>query len=344
MIVRLINMESNLIIKSISKQFLLVFFTLVIAAACDSSRTNDAVVDGSSPNGQDPDISEGPQNESAASMQGETTNNGVDTSGAGNDQDEVELMEADYPKDPVEIAMTWNASMVTIPNGDGGVISGNIGLLNSSTLTREQKLPVALYLHGCSGFFSGDDFRMDWLARQGYATIAPDSFARSFYPDSCNVSTREAWLYKPTIEMRQNDAAYALEQIRSFSWVDQDNVYIYGFSEGGLTAVTLNSTNPLHRTKARVVEGWNCISIPWEEYTGISSPDTEPLLTLFANQDPWLLGEQITDSCANFISPTNGSQSVLIDYAPLNTQHTLLEALEIQEIVLNFLLQQQALR
>lgn len=335
-----------------SKLRLLVMCSFLLASGCDSGKSDDFPVESNSTSESGTDTNESSmdtnevdvtQQGSETSTQDEATGEDADVSIDEENQSTVELMEDEYPTNPAEISMTWDASMVTIPNGNGGIISGTIDELSNSILENDTKLPVAVYLHGCSGFFSGDDFRMSWLARQGFVTVAPDSFARSFYPESCNVSTREGWKYKPTIEMRQNDAKYALEQIRSFPWVDQDNVYIYGFSEGGLTAVTLNSSNPLHRTKARVVEGWNCVSIPWEEYTGISSPDTEPLLTLFADQDPWLRGEELAESCANFISETNGSQSILIDYAPLNTMHTLLEAPEIQEIVLNFLLQQQSL-
>jgi len=252
------------------------------------------------------------------------------------------LAENEYPASRAEMALTWNASLVKVPDGSGGVIKSSISELENGAISINGPVPVAIYLHGCDGFWFGSDYRMDWLASQGYVTIAPNSFARSFYPESCNVVSRTGWQYKPIISMRQFDTGYALEQVRQFPWVDTQNIVLYGFSEGAVISANFNSTNPKHQVSARVLEGWSCVSIPWEEYQGMHVPESEPVLTLIADRDPWLQGDPLTVSCADFISQTNGSQSVTVDYEPLRNSHTLLEDAAIQEIVLNFLLQQQS--
>jgi len=151
-------------------------------------------------------------------------------------------------------------------------------------------------------------FRMNWLARNGFAVIAPSSFARAFYPESCNLETRESGLYRPTLGLRQNDADYAIEQARIFPWV----------------------------VKARVAESWTCHS-GWDEFIGINAPENEPVLSLLADDDPWYTSEFHKGSCEEFMSVTNGSFSFVVDYPPLRHQHELMENSDVREIVLDLL-------
>ena len=108
--------------------------------------------------------------------------------------------------DPAEMERTWQAALVRIPKSRGSFASTTIAELQEGALSPVGVWPTVIYLHGCTGFWSGTKTRIDFLARNGYAVIAPASLARLKYPQSCRPRTHQGGLYRPTLKMRQNDA------------------------------------------------------------------------------------------------------------------------------------------
>lgn len=243
-------------------------------------------------------------------------------------------------QDPLELARTWRAAMVSVPDGLGGVVETTTSALESGAMQIEGLYPVVIWMHGCNGFWSGTSYRLNWLARNGFVAVAPLSLARSFYPRSCNLDTFESGLYRPTLTMRQYDAGYAIQQVRKFSWADQGNLFLAGLSEGGAVATTYASqTEPGANLKARIAEAWGCHA-GWREYEGINASPDEAVLTLLADRDPWYTADFHQGDCGEFMSQENGSLSFVVDYAPTRYMHELWEQPEIQEIILDFLLRQ----
>ena len=243
--------------------------------------------------------------------------------------------------DPAELERAWMAARVRIPEADGGYFSTTMTELNSSARTIAGSWPTVIYLHGCTGVWSGTYTRINFLARNGYAVIAPVSFARSKYPRSCNPETHQGGLYRPTLYMRQNDAGYAIARAKALPWVDDNNVYLMGLSQGGITAATFSSTDIGTSVRARIVEGWTCHA-GWPEYGGINAPDSEPVLTLVGSGDPWFQSRWTKGDCTKFIDPSNGSKSVVYSSGYLSGRHELLESREVQDIVLQFLEQHRS--
>jgi len=246
-----------------------------------------------------------------------------------------EMKSSDW-SDPAELERAWLAARVRIPKPDGGYVRTTMGELNSGSRTIAGVWPTVIYLHGCAGVWSGTYTRIDFLARNGYAVIAPVSFARQKYPRSCSPEQHEGGLYRPTLYMRQHDAGHAIAKARELPWVDGDNVFLMGLSQGGITTATFFSTSPEKSLRGRVVEGWTCHA-GWPEYGGINAPDNEPVLTLVGSQDPWFQDRWTKGDCTKFIDPSNGSRSVVYSSGYLSARHELLESSEVQETVLEFL-------
>lgn len=95
------------------------------------------------------------------------------------------------------------------------------------------KIPVAIHLHGCSGFTVNDESHVyrDILLSQGYAVIMPNSFSRSGRKKLCGKGDMFG-----RIALRNEEVNFALKRIREMHWVDQDRIVLTGFSEGGNTA------------------------------------------------------------------------------------------------------------
>ena len=249
--------------------------------------------------------------------------------------DPSDMRSSDW-SDPAEMERAWQAALVRIPKSGGGHVSTTIAELRKGRISPGEPWPTVIYMHGCTGIWPGTKTRINFLARNGYAVIAPASFARLKYPQSCRPDTHQGGLYRPTLRMRQNDAGYAIAKARTLPWVDKSNVFLMGLSQGGITTATFSSPRPEHSLRARIVEGWTCHA-GWSEYAGMNAPESEPVLTLVGAKDPWFRNYWSQGSCGRFLSKSNGSRSVVYSKGRLSTRHELLEAREVQQTVLDFL-------
>ncbi len=238
--------------------------------------------------------------------------------------------------DEIEMDRSWNAALVRIPKGDGKYISTTMEKLAGQGNVFQQTYPTVIYLHGCSGVWDGTYMRINFLAESGFAVIAPASFARKKYPKSCDPYTQQGGLYRGTLSMRQFDAGHAIQEAKNLSWVNSNNVFLMGLSQGGVTTATFSSNHPDSAVNARVIEGWTCHA-GWPEYAGINASDNEPVLSLVGKKDPWFQYDWNRGNCEKFMNKNNGSQSVVFKTGNLQFRHELLEDKSVQKIVLDFL-------
>ena len=236
---------------------------------------------------------------------------------------------------PDELGRTWQASLVRLPHNHK-VFAGQISDLPPEGLSVEKQLPTVIYLHGCSGIWWRTYIRLDFFAENGFAVIAPASFARSKYPKSCDPATKRAGLYRETLKMRQYDALNAIKNAKQLDWVDSRNIFLVGFSQGGIASATV-STNIDTTVNARVIEGWTCHA-GWGEYRGSNAPVSEPVLALVADQDPWFQDSWTRGSCGRYMNSENGSRSIVYSSGSLKNKHSLLGDADVQNLVLEFLL------
>ncbi len=147
---------------------------------------------------------------------------------------------------PPEVVVTWNRGIHSLPpsatrSGRSEDISfvhedpkGWAGRLERDYLKPGVKVPAVIYLHGCKG----TTFARGWawvLNEFGFAFFAPDSFQRPGRVHGCFGGAFDERMW-----MREQEALYALHQIKKLPWVDQKRLILMGHSEGG-TAVALFS-------------------------------------------------------------------------------------------------------
>lgn len=239
---------------------------------------------------------------------------------------------------PEELERVWLNSLLRIPSEEGDYLSLQVSDMATMRFSNQKKYPTVVYMHGCSGFWPGTIRRINFLAENGFAVVAPPSFAREKYPQSCDVSRHLGSFYRGIIKIRQNDAGNTIEKAKQLPWVDEDNVFLMGLSEGGITVATFFSKDKNRSVNARVVEGWTC-NAGWEEYEGIRAPKSEPVLTLLGSRDPWFQNSYNNGDCTNFLNKKNGSKSIVYKKGNLSYQHELLENREVQNTVLDYLQQ-----
>ncbi len=103
------------------------------------------------------------------------------------------------------------------------------------------QFPAVIFMHGCSGLDSasmaGLDAHAQHFLEQGYATLILDSFGPRGKGDICYDDDEEgAALY-----YRVFDAFHALTYLQNQTYVDAQNVYLVGLSNGGSAALRVAS-------------------------------------------------------------------------------------------------------
>lgn len=176
--------------------------------------------------------------------------------------------------------------------------------------------PAVIWLHGCSGFTSHTNYAIKTFQRSGYTVFAPNSLAR---PRGALCDTGRM---RYRIGLRHEEVKYALSQIRTFSWVDQNHLVLAGHSEGGNSTAAWAGPE----FKAHVLVGTNC-----DKNGGSpSAPDGVRVLNLVGARDHYGRGNGCSLSKSQ---RSNGSK--VISYPKLG--HSILGQPEVQNDLKAFL-------
>lgn len=168
------------------------------------------------------------------------------------------------------------------------------------------KLPVVIWMHGCSGVDWGTSIVRDVVLRAGYAMIEPDSFARPGRRAMCGHVKK-----KGTMKYRFEEVDYAVEQLRKLSWVDQSRLVLGGFSEGGVTAARYGPA----LFHGRIILGWVCASSDiW--WVGVRGSSDTPILAIVGEDDEYYQSESKSGShCGEHFGGRPNSRSIVIEGA-----------------------------
>ena len=231
-----------------------------------------------------------------------------------------------------DLLRTWRRAPVNVP-GEGGPIRARIDGIDERLPDVAGSHPTVIYLHGCAGIGRIAHDAAKRLVEAGYAVIMPDSFARDHKPKSCDPARQVGGFHRGVLAWRHAEANQAIRKARGLAWVDPDNLFLWGFSEGGIAAATV-SGEPVN---ARVVEGWTCHA-GWSEYRGLRAPPTEPVLALVGGDDPWFRASYLHGDCGAYMEGRPGSVSIVYERPDfLATKHHLSWHRDVQRIILDFL-------
>lgn len=215
--------------------------------------------------------------------------------------------------DPGELEQAWQSAIVQVPKDDS-MFGWYFVMRNLDTIPIEGRYPTVIYMHGCSGDQAGE--LGNALVKAGFAVIGPNSIARSNYDGSCEPRKLRFGLDKRAPAIRRADAGYAIASAKSLPWVDPDNVFLVGQSEGGLVAASFSSDDPRHAVNARVIGGYAC---NWQ--SGLRAPRSEPVLAIMGAEDPTYDPWGPDQHCGHHMIYDNGSESIVYRTGYLARMH-----------------------
>ncbi len=216
---------------------------------------------------------------------------------------------------PAHLQSAWEGAQASLPGGWQGrlrVAPAPAG-----------RLPLVILMHGSSGLGLAAVGQFGaWLAGQGIAVIAPDSFAT---PDRLTYTSPVPSAVTERIHaLRLAELTHALAQARALRWVDPARIVIAGSSEGAVPIGRLVTTP---EPAGRIITSWNCEAGYFVDAPRIAIPRDAHVLTVVASRDPffsplnpWSAGFAITGNCAGALRMHADATSVVLS----TDQHTLL--------------------
>lgn len=204
---------------------------------------------------------------------------------------------------PDAVERTWAQAYFYVPadaNPLGtGVLGGQRDLdsvrLALNALAKGPARPVVVYLHGCGGFGNSGSVNAGMLADAGFVVVAPDSFARPNRVRTCDPKTHSRagpkGIYRNVIAWRLEELERALAGLKDYPWVDWNNIFLFGHSQGSNAAAAY----PGNVFKGRIMSGTRCS-------TGYQGPASEPALAVYSENDPWRKGRPI--KCLDYVGTT----------------------------------------
>jgi dienelactone hydrolase len=212
-----------------------------------------------------------------------------------------------------DIPKTWENAQVYVP--------GNWFTRSVNTVEVSQPMPVVILMHGCGGIDQNIKQWASLLKDNGYIVVLPDSFAMPGRVQNCDPKTKTRNLgLIPVHKLRLLEMEYATSQVKQQTWVDKNNIFLMGHSEGSVAVASA----PDLGINGVIISGYVC-------RRGVQTDIKTPIMSVNFEQDPYFYEKNITCS-DQWGNRTNGKQVTLSGYGHATSQDS-----TAKEEVLNFL-------
>ena len=199
------------------------------------------------------------------------------------------------------------------------------------------KVPVIVFMHGSSGLSLPAIAQWQlWLAKQGYASIAPNSFAldkRLSYKSPVDTAT-----YERVHSLRLSEIEPTLTALKLAPWADTKKMVLAGSSEGSVPVSRYAGTE----FAAKIMYAWSCEKNYFVDEPKHHADLKTPVLNVISSVDPffsktntWIGNDTAVGHCGPALKGNALASVVLLPDAP----HTLFMLPAAQNATLGFLLQ-----
>jgi len=221
-----------------------------------------------------------------------------------------------------DVELSWDKSLIFMP--------GSFMSRSPHNLTVDKKYPVVIYLHGCTGIENNHDVQWArFLASQNFLVVMPDSMARPNRKSNCDPRQQGGTnVFPQAYSYRQQEIAFAKEQITKSAWWDQKNLFLMGHSEGGI-ATAQSSHGGFN---GLIISGWTCTHRNNLSFDGIKSPKEIPAIAVAFVDDSWRKGKFNEGRCAD---KADGRNLIQIDLQ--GREHSTYDSRVARDAVVKFL-------
>ena len=235
---------------------------------------------------------------------------------------------------PTTLAATVQLADLVIPAAaTGGALF--VGKFRDAPTLKAAKIPVVLFLHGSSGLgLKAIGEWQQWLAKEGVASVAPDSFA---LPDHVTYKSPIGKAeYERIHALRASEIAPMLAALKALPWVDGARIVLAGTSEGSVPVARYRGTE----FAARMLFAWSCEANYFVVDPRNAFEADKAVLNVISATDPffstsnsWLGNAAAKGHCADALKDVKRASIALIPGAP----HTLINLPAVRDITSGFL-------
>ena len=222
-----------------------------------------------------------------------------------------------------DVALSWANGHAFLP--------GEPTPTSLKNIKNEKKLPVVIYLHGCTGVYPPHDF--EWakeISKNGFIVIIPDSMARENRKSNCDPRVKGGTNAFPmAYKYRQEEITYAFDQLLLSAWADERNLFLMGHSEGGIATAQSKHVG----FKGKIISAWTCTQKNNPSFGSIQSPKEVPLLAVAYLDDAWRKGKPTEGRCIDSAEGRNLTQIDLV-----GIEHSTFSNATARKEVIKFLL------
>jgi hypothetical protein len=175
---------------------------------------------------------------------------------------------------------------IGIPQGIGGLEKCYFG-----TLRRFRKLyphfhcntktPTVFFMHGSAGLKKGATYRKWIVTFNKFIFFAPNSMKISNRPCYTNPATHKE--YEKVHNFRQAEIYYNLKHMEELSFIDTDNLFLMGNSEGGLAVAIFKD----RIFKGRIITAYSCENGYYSKDFKLGISKKEPVLNIIGTHDEY---------------------------------------------------------
>jgi len=175
--------------------------------------------------------------------------------------------------------------------------------------------PALVLFHGCHGVSPQVNAWARWLADRGYVAFVVDSFGPRKEPADCKADDKGGGA---PATARFDDAIGALRYLQTQSFVDPQRVASFGWSQGGVFAMSVINGPTLERARARGVilpaVGYAAAvaMYPGGCHDYAKERVVKPLLLLIGGSDDWTPPVYCRDMAAS--EKAQGADVTLVEY------------------------------
>jgi dienelactone hydrolase len=233
------------------------------------------------------------------------------------------------------LASAQQADVVLPAKATGGAVFA--GKFKDMPKLNGGKVPVLVFIHGSSGLgLKAIGEWQQWLATQGIASVAPDSFSlpnRVTYKSPIDVDA-----YERVHALRSSEIAPMLDALKSQPWVDANQLILAGTSEGSVPVARYTGKEFM----ARILYAWSCEPNYFVKDPKNAFEPGKPVLNIISSTDPffsksnsWIGNANPAGHCGAALKGNAMASVLLIPDAP----HTVLGMPAARQATAGFLAQ-----
>lgn len=197
----------------------------------------------------------------------------------------------------------------------------------------KEKFPLVLFIHGSKGLNKGTIYRK-WIVEQGFIFISPNSLKiknRPTYSTPDKLSS-----YEKVHKLRQAEIVYNLKSILEFNFIDKNNMFLMGNSEGGLAAAFYKG----NEFKGRIVTAYSCENSYYSKDFKIGAKKKDPFLNIIGTHDEFFSEKsepnkdhEVQGHCTKALKKYKNAKVVIL----AQTKHDITENIYVKDDIINFL-------